>query len=399
MTEKKSVAFLTLGPLRPDPADDTDIAPLLPQVIVQKVTAPGAISPAQLVTCQVPSIAAKIRQTTVEGLQFFADDMAQWLDGAFGDASAPKPKDDLKMIGSRFFGSRASSSDFSSSIDDEDEVDASPTTRFRLLVSDVDISLHVPRKGGSAGQPERVLGLRASDLDAKVEAKAAPKHETLFNLAIMDIDFCDRSDPAQPSRILARTMASSPTQHPPPLIFLRFSSLADTETGDKETGIKVVCTGWTFFVNKDLAWIGELARFAKTPEGVFEDMTPSEITRVHVQLHDCSLHVAAPTIPGGLVGILGDFGFKTDIVSDADEQTLDLALARSYLFAVDHLDAVTGLPSGRQLSHEAWRVSTLRCVTRSALTLGRKLGGLRWRSWFRCKYKSGKTCPAPTPSL
>ncbi len=161
-------------------------------------------------------------------------------------------------------------------------------------------------------------------------------------------------------------MALSLTQnHPPPLVSLRFSSLADSETGNKETGIRLVCSGWTFFVNKDLAWIGELARFAKTPEGVFEDMTPSEITRVHVQLHDCSLHVAAPTIPGGLVGVMGDFDFKTDIVSDANEQTLELALVRSCLFAVDHLDAVTALPAGRHLSHEAWRVSLIAAAYRS----------------------------------
>ncbi len=58
----------------------------------------------------------------------------------------------------------------------------------------------MPRKGGTEGQAERVLALRASDVDAKIESRAAPKQETLFNLAIMDIDFSDRSDPTVPSR-------------------------------------------------------------------------------------------------------------------------------------------------------------------------------------------------------
>lgn len=58
--------------------------------------------------CRIPSIRANIHKSTIEGLQYFADDITQWLDGAFGDGSRPKPRDDLKLIGSRFFGPKTS---------------------------------------------------------------------------------------------------------------------------------------------------------------------------------------------------------------------------------------------------------------------------------------------------
>ncbi|KAK8870012.1 hypothetical protein IAR55_000582 [Kwoniella newhampshirensis] len=351
--ERKSIAFFVIGPLAPEPGE-YDNSPLLPSIEIKSNVSVTAVK-TTTVTCRIPSVQAKIRQPTIEGLQFFADDMTHWLDGAFGDGSAPKPRDDLKMIGSRFFGGSArGSSSASSSTEDEDE-EALAAVVLRVAVSEADISLHVPRTDPPSAQMERVLSLRASDIDTKVESNTAGRHETAFSVSVMDADFSDRSDPFKPKRILGRTSPFTFTSHQQPLVHLRFSSLANTVTDTKETGIKAVCSCMTFLVNKDIEWVKELALFAKTPEGVFENVVPSEVTRISVQLHDSTIHLAAPTLPGAVVVVLGSVEVKTDIRSDADENLVEVGAERVGVLAVDDLAATAGLPVGLTDSTEAWK--------------------------------------------
>jgi autophagy-related protein 2 len=104
--------------------------------------------------------------------------------------------------------------------------------------------------------------------------------------------------------------------------------------------------------------VQELKAFAKTPEGVFEDVVPSEITRIALNLYDCSVHISAPTVGGALVLVLGSMEVRTDLVSFAEENTVEMGLAGGYVLAVDDRAAVGTLQSGYQLSVEAWRVST-----------------------------------------
>lgn len=308
---------------------------------------------ASSVVCRIPNIQAKVDQTTIEGLQFFADDLTHWLDGAFGDGSAPKPRDDLKMIGSRFFGSKASSS--ASSSDDEVE-DARAATVLRVLVTEVDIALHVPRVANHFAvdlSTERVLGLHASDTEVKVESNTSGKQETTLDLTVMDAAFSDRSANAD---ILRRTVPLSLTMNTAPLVSLRFTSLTNIATLTKETGIAVTCTTAAVFVTRDLGWIKELQSFVKTPEGVFEDVVPSEVTRISLKLYDCSVHVATPIVPGALLLVLGAVDVKTDIVSDADESMLDLGLERVTLLAIDERAAATELATGYHQTLDAWKV-------------------------------------------
>nr|XP_031857747.1 uncharacterized protein CI109_006842 [Kwoniella shandongensis]KAA5524819.1 hypothetical protein CI109_006842 [Kwoniella shandongensis] len=351
--ERNSAAFLVVGPLAPEPGD-FDTSPLLPSVDLKSATSVTAVKMTN-VTCRIPSVQAQIRQKTIEGLQFFADDMTHWLDGAFGDGSAPKPRDDLKMIGSRFFGGSArGSSSASSSTEDEDEGQLAATV-LQVLVSEADFSLHVPRAKSAAAEGARILSLRASDISAKVESNTTGRHETAFSVSIFDADFSDRSDSTKPQRILGRTTPFTFTTHQQPLVQLRFSSLTNTATDTKETGINVVCSYITFFVNKDIDWIKELALFAKTPEGVFEDVVPSEVTRISVHLYDSTIHFAAPNQPGAIVVVLGDVDVKTDLRSDAEENLVEVGLERVGILAVDDLTATTALPVGLADSLEAWK--------------------------------------------
>jgi hypothetical protein len=70
------------------------------------------------------------------------------------------------------------------------------------------------------------------------------------------------------------------------------------------------------------------------------------------------VHIAAPTVGGALVLVLGSMEVRTDLVSDGEENTVEMGLAGGYVLAVDDRAAVGTPQSGYQLSVEAWRVST-----------------------------------------
>lgn len=345
-----------MGPLAPDPSDPADMAPLRPSISLGSVAHTPNTGTTSTITCRIPFIQAEVQQKTIEGLQFFADDITHWLDGAFGDGSAPRPRDDLKMIGSRFFGSKGSSSVSSSTTDDLEEVSAG--TIIRLQTSEVDVALYVPRKkDDQALARERLLSLKASDLDITIESNLGGKNETSLSLSVMDADFSDRTVPSSPTRILGRITPLALSMHNSPLLLLRFDSRTDPGSGGKESGIKLNLTNMAVYITKDLAWTAELASFAKTPEGVFEDMTPAELTRVRVELFECSVHISAPTRPGAMVLALGVLSARTDIMSDAEDSLVEISLNNGHILAIDDMGAGEALPQGAPSSAEAWTVS------------------------------------------
>ena len=357
LTEKKAFAILVVGPLGPDSTDLPNEPPLAPTIEIESQTQTSRFDAtiSKTVVCRVPSVQAKIRQPTVEGLQFFADDVTHWLDGAFGDGSAPRPRDDLKMIGSRFFGSKGSSSVSSST---DDEVDTPSATTLRVLVSEAHLLLLVPRSKSESSLPERQLALRASDIDTRLEQNLTGRQESAISITITDADFMDESYEA-PRTIFGRTTPFSLTAHNRPILQMRFSSVTHPETGTKETGIKLTCSHWTTFVTKELEWIHELKAFAKTPEGVFEDVVPAEVTRIHVSLDDCSIHIKAPTLPGAIVAVLGQVNVNAEIVSEADENTVTLDAASICLLAIDDAAMVAPLRRWSSMSAEVWRKAGL----------------------------------------
>lgn len=312
----------------------------------------------QSVTCKIPCVQAKIRQPTVEGLQFFADDMTHWLDGAFGDGSAPRPRDDLKMIGSRFFGSKASSS-ASSSGDYDEEDDFGSATLFRLAISEVEVALLVPKvKGAESANvvaTERILSLRASDMDVKLESNTTNKQETSVTLTAMDADLFHIAEPgSEPSRLFGRTTPLNYSTHTQPLVNLRFSSITH-EDRTKETGIRLTTNACTVYVTRDLEWVHDLALYAKTPEGVFEDVVPSEVTRITLMVYDSSVHISAPTMPGALLVVTTAIEVRTAMESESDDLTVDIGLSGLNVLAIDDRAAATPLQQGHAMPLEAWK--------------------------------------------
>ncbi|ORX39665.1 hypothetical protein BD324DRAFT_648300 [Kockovaella imperatae] len=347
-SEKRSAAFFVLGPLASETVEAAqDVA--LPFIEIAQTDEVGKTRD---IMCRVPAIQSQIRQSTIEGLQFFADDLTHWLDGAFGDGSRPKPRDELKMIGSRFFGSKGSSSASSSVVEDVDE--PRNGTKLRIMISEFDTRLHVPRIDASA-EPG-IFSLRASDIETRIESNVADRKETNLTLSIMDAEFSDRSDLSRCRRVFSRTTKPSLAMSTPPILHLHFYTSTDI-TDTKETGVKVSLSSCTIHVDDNLSWTEDLAAFAKTPEGVFEDVEPSEITRISVLLGDVSVLVKAPNELGALVLVLSHAAVKTDVISGADEGVIELGLSGCHLMAIDNVEAGTALSGGQTSSFESWKLA------------------------------------------
>ena len=351
----KSSAFLVIGPLSPEPGD-LDPTVLLPSIHINSTS--SALEPdlkTSRITVRIPSVQADIRQPTIEGLQFFADDITHWLDGAFGDGSRPKPRDELKMIGSRFFGSKGSSSASSSAILDDDDDQKSATT-LKVFITETEVRLHVPRSDMSAND-ERILVLRVSDLNAAIESNIAGRQETAVSLSIMDATFADETHIASKQMVFSRTTPFTLSTQNHPIVHLRFSSLTDDTADTKETSIKAVLSYFTFFVTSDITWANDLAAFVKTPEGVFEDVVPSEVTRIVLEVYEGSIHLTPPTLTGAAVVVLNVLEVKTDMISGVDESLLELVIGSSGLLLVDDTGTTISLSAGKSSSIEAWKVS------------------------------------------
>lgn len=264
------------------------------------------------------------------------------------------------MIGSRFFGSKGSSS-ASSSAEEDDEDATTAATVLRVCVTEVDTALHVPRAKvdvATQDSTDRILSLRGSDIDVKLESNTTGRQETALTLIVLDAEFADRTDTSAPNRILSRTTPLSLTTNHLPLLNLRFSSLTHPQSGLKETGIKVVLSSSTFYLHQNFSWAKDLALFAKTPEGVFEDVVPSEITRMGVSLVDCSVHAKSPTLGGAIVVVVGSMEGKMDTESGAESKAVEVGLGSVVVLAVDDVAATT-LYGGYRTSAEAYQVCCL----------------------------------------
>jgi autophagy-related protein 2 len=343
---KRSVGFLSVGPLTPDPQDKSDTL-LLPTVTLK--TSPPTVQPNTTnITCRIPSVRSRIHKPIIEGLQFFADDLTHWLDGAFGDGSRPRPRDELKMIGSRFFGGSKASSESESVVIDDVEIGKGGALVLRVLISEVEVGLVV--------REERVIQFRCLDVDGRIEV-GVREGETGLGVSVMDGEVVDVLGSTR-RKIIGRTTPLTLTLHNSPLLHFRFTSSINPETISKESDVKLELSSTTVFVAKDFTWMDDLVVFLKTPEGVFEDVEPTLMTRVRVLVDDCSIHLESPNCGGGMVVNFGSGEVKTELVSGSEEGVWEFGFGGVQILVIDVLlkgvGEVVGIAGS---SSESWKVS------------------------------------------
>jgi len=93
----------------------------------------------------------------------------------------------------------------------------------------------------------------------------------------------------------------------------------------------------------------------------FEDVEPSEVTRVSLLLDETSFHILAPTLAGAIVVGCQDLLVSTELVHDAPSKTVGVSATAIHLLLIDDVKAPAanvkpkpGPPSS--LGH--WKVSS-----------------------------------------
>ena len=169
--------------------------------------------------------------------------------------------------------------------------------------------------------------------------------DMLIELEFGDVGFEDATDGRPVQRFLERTAPALPSSAPLPIVALAFSGSVDQETGLKESRIQLTLAGFTYSLTSNLAWLQDLAAFAKAPEGAFETVVPNELTKVRLRLVDASVHVTPPRLESRMVVSIDEAKLSTNLMPDLPRTRIFVEVAGLHALAVDSAADLVERPS------------------------------------------------------
>ncbi|KZT26471.1 hypothetical protein NEOLEDRAFT_1177476 [Neolentinus lepideus HHB14362 ss-1] len=344
----KAVGILSLGSLSPaiepsssSPGERSRQTPaLLPRLrllqssLHSQSDASVSVS-TTVVAVDLPSAYVALSKPILDGLQLWADDIAQLSERA---AKAWRVDEDsskaTSLIGSRYFmrqGSSGAASQVSNTLSPSLSAHRSETV-MKLNLTEAFVRILLPR----AAKASRPLDLSASDLDLLVEIKPEGKDETVMTLAIANIGIREVDPTTTIRTMLSKTHLRQLGTSGRPMLKLRFTSAVVSDRGTaKQSRIRLSLSSFTYNLLPDLAWATDLSEYVKAPPGAFESVVPSERTRVSIKVLDGSVRLWAPTHPGALVMYMGETEFDTDIIGGSPHMAFRLAVPSLSLFMID----------------------------------------------------------------
>ncbi|KAG8820739.1 autophagy- protein 2 [Serendipita sp. 400] len=286
------------------------------------------------VEVMVPSIVSTIEKPLLGGLQLWADDMAQWAEKATmvnrsANVSQTTSRAQSVLIGSRYFVGRTASN-----VGEEPEYPTYSELSIKVNIFEAKIRLRVP----TSEDLVRNVDVLASGIDTGVEVKPGGRDETAILAKITDVTLQDTlSD--QTKVLFTLTSPRRLFAPPAPMIRLRLDSVSLPDSKAKQSKVQLTTSKFTLSVYPDLQLFEDLARFAKAPPGVFEQVAPTERTVLDVNFKDASIQVIPPNHPGSLVLNLEDVSVGTDIVSGSVESSVNVIAQLAHVLLIDDLNA------------------------------------------------------------
>ncbi|KAH7103957.1 hypothetical protein BKA62DRAFT_695150 [Auriculariales sp. MPI-PUGE-AT-0066] len=304
----------------------------------------------------LPALHGLLSKPLLDGLQTWADDLAQWSERALGSptASATSSAAGSAVLGSRYFEHHAES--LASSTSASGMMPERSGMVVRVVLDEANVQMFVPR--AASGGAIRPFIIRVSELDLLLEPKPEGRNETLITISLLDISVTDTLTSGESLQLLGLTNErtfSSPTN---PIVKVRFASSTDPGTRAKEARIRVTLYGFTFILSSDFDWATDLAAFVKNPPGTFEVVVPTERTRVNVKIIDGSVHIITADHQGGIALALTEMELATELIGDSPDLSLHVSVGEMALLAVD--DRTADVPDelreeGHQSGQDTWR--------------------------------------------
>ncbi|KAG6876556.1 hypothetical protein C0993_002318 [Termitomyces sp. T159_Od127] len=351
VSESTARTFLSVGSLASSSDNVFEIlsSPLLPRIAITQ-SSPFAIECSKLVviSIEIPSIVVDIAQPSFDGLQYWADDVAQLIDSfSSEDRLTQLERRDQSAKGSRYF--TRSKSESGSAWSPRSKTSQSETL-IELNVSEAFIRVLVPRFETKDTRP---LIISSSDINLLVEPKFKAKDEMILTLEMMDVTIRDLLTSTLSRTYLSLTSPRSLMSAPNPMVKICFTSFILPGTSVKESRLKLTLSVLTFTFFSDVAWIKDLGSFVQSPPGTFESVIPSERTRISLRILDGAIRMFAPKHPGSVVVHIDDLELATDVVGESPDSSIRLTVPASALLVVDDISndvAVNGLSPRRGIA-------------------------------------------------
>ncbi|GAA5970372.1 hypothetical protein JCM11641_001685 [Rhodosporidiobolus odoratus] len=327
------------------------------------------------VALTVPLLHVEVDKRALDGLQLFADDVGQFFaerGGGVGVGAGFEGKgsevDEVEVKASRpALWASGELEASTATVRGGNEGEGGWTTlRVAVDVTDAIVDLYLDRLASFADEDEpssplpdattRHLQLGASDLSVGVELRTGGQEHFRADVEIMDVKLEDVSGATTMlTRTVPRNLAA--TTAPLPVVSVSFASSTDPDTGTKASGIQTMLSNLTAEIEpghtgSGLRWLGELAAYAKAPEGAFENAVPTDITTIRLSLASLSLHAFAPSLPCQAVVSIFSASLSTVLARASPRTTLSLEVSGLRAWAIES-EADLLEPSGRTAENEA----------------------------------------------
>ncbi|KZV69486.1 hypothetical protein PENSPDRAFT_481043 [Peniophora sp. CONT] len=341
-----AAAFVSIGPLVPESMSRNR------QSRLPRVSVGSSALRSTLVVLHVPSVHADLTKESFDGLQLWADDVANVMERAsatppasFVDQSTQGVRDP-SLIGSRYFlQQKRGSQDSGRSADRAQVQPKGGQTVVKVFVAEAFARLRLVREDDGGMKP---LDILASDLDVLLEIKPDGKDENVCTMGIMNVAVLDQGS-TSPLPVLSLTAPRGFANTSRQFLHLRFKSSVVAGSSAKESQIAVTLSGFTYNFVPDLGWIDSLAKFVKPPAGVFEGVPPSEQTFITVHVRDGSVRLFALNHPGAFLMHVGELDFATVLTSDNPNLNCEVSVPSLSALMADDFAALTDQLSGKDL--------------------------------------------------
>lgn len=310
-------------------------------------------------TCALPVVCATLTKSSIDTLQLMVDDATLWSTNLskFGETSANE-YDGLKILGSRFFGSRADITGLASTeastatLDDEQHSKPSVAT---IEVTQVILDVWVPRTSG-ADLTTRVA-LSGQELHVLLIPQPS-QHMTSIEISVVAINaeaHTTGGSEARKENLISPTLPQSLSHGVTHMLNVTLQLFADPSSSRRETRVEPLVRNFTFQISEDHSLFNDIGNFFQAPEGVFADVEPTDTTYVRVRVKDSTILLAPSAITARLAFVLGDVSFKSQLSGNSPVSAGHLVLKDVYCLAVDHWKQQSSLGTVRtRHPRESW---------------------------------------------
>lgn len=310
--------------------------------ITYRVSSDG--SKQTLISCKLPLLAIDLSKTSFDGLQLLGDDLAKWS-ATLASPSSIDDKEGLRVLGSRFFGSRAGLSALSSNSSGSattDQLLQTPggSTKVAVQLTELSANIRVPQQQQQRlSLPDRSLIVTGRELRLELQTDTA-RHANKIEASLQSFAVEEITSSGDRLSFLSPTLRPSLSRGVAHMLSLNMLLFADPETHYRESRIEPLLRDCTVTLMEDFSLFKDLGTFLQAPAGVFENVEPNELTKLNVQLKGISVHLAPTQSTERGVLLLGDVKIQSRLVGDAPKSQYEVALTESYILLAEEAQAI-----------------------------------------------------------